>query len=339
MTLFLARAGKFGENENYFLENNEICMIWQELSNVNLSNVKTQEQLKEILLNTYQEQLKSVPNWASQIWIHLNKMKIGDLVILPLKNSRKIAIGKIISDYIFDPKKKPYSHIRKVEWIKKEIPRTSFDQDLLYSFGAFKTFCEINRNDAETRINAFISGKKNTTNNDTLKHQLENVNNEEVNLEETSLDQISKLILAKFKGKRLEALVESIFKAKGYFTYASPAGADGGVDILAAKGDLGFEKEESEKLYNEYSGIIGEPRIEITYDDYVTYELDLVDSTIEIYGHIDYYHTGRDEEHEFVPDDFGDERSEIYYDYNWEIVGKQIYDQFVENQYQKHKKK
>ena len=160
MTLFLARAGKFGENENYFLENNEICMIWQELSDVNLSNIKTQEQLKEILLNTYQEQLKSVPNWASQIWIHLNKMKIGDLVILPLKNSRKIAIGKIISDYIFDPKKKPYSHIRKVEWIKKEIPRTSFDQDLLYSFGAFKTFCEINRNDAESRIKAFLSGKK-----------------------------------------------------------------------------------------------------------------------------------------------------------------------------------
>jgi restriction system protein len=241
MTIFLARAGKFGENENYFLENNVICMVWQELAESDFSNIKTQEQLKEILLNTYQEQSKSVPNWASQIWIHLNKMKIDDLVILPLKHSRKIAVGKIVSDYIFDPKKKPYSHIRKVEWIEKEIPRTSFDQDLLYSFGAFKTFCEINRNDAETRIKAFLSGKKNTTNNDTLKYQLENATNEEVNLEEASLDQISKLILAKFKGKRLEALVESIFKAKGYFTYVSPAGADGGVDILAAKGDLGFE--------------------------------------------------------------------------------------------------
>ncbi len=62
MTLFLARAGKFGENENYFLENNVICMAWQELANADLSNVKTQEQLKEILLNTYQEQSKSVPN-------------------------------------------------------------------------------------------------------------------------------------------------------------------------------------------------------------------------------------------------------------------------------------
>jgi restriction system protein len=237
MTLFLARAGKFGENENYFLENNVVCMVWEELTDTNLSNVKTQEQLKEILFHTYQEQTKSVPNWTSQIWIHLNKMKIGDLVVLPLKNSRKIAIGKITSDYIFDQKKKPYSHIRKVEWLEKEIARTSFDQDLLYSFGAFKTFCEVNRNDAESRIKNFLNKKTAKLE----KQNIENLELEKVNLEETSLDQISKLILAKFKGKKLEALVDNIFRAKGYFTYTSPAGADGGVDILAAKGDLGFE--------------------------------------------------------------------------------------------------
>jgi hypothetical protein len=138
---------------------------------------------------------------------------------------------------------------------------------------------------------------------------------------------IKKILKESITEKIMDKLREKGFKIFDYF------------GIVKYLGDLGFEKDESEKLYNEYSGIIGEPRIEITYDDYVTYELDLVDSTIEIYGHIDYYHTGRDEEHEFEPDDFGDKRSEIYYDYNWEIVGEQIYDQFVENQYQKHKKK
>jgi len=241
MALFLARAGKFGEHENYFLENNEICMIWQELAETNLTNIKNQDQLKEILINTYQDRLKSVPNWVSQIWVHINKMKVDDLVILPLKNNRKIAIGRIVSDYKFDPSKSPYSHIRKVEWLEKEISRTSFDQDLLFSFGAFKTFCEINRNDAESRIKALLSGKKDNIKNNFLKPQTEIFENEQVNLADTSLDQISKLILAKFKGKNLETLVENIFKAKGYFTYKSPAGADGGVDILAAKGDLGFE--------------------------------------------------------------------------------------------------
>jgi restriction system protein len=240
MALFLARGGKFGENENYFLENNVICITWDELSDTDLSNVKSQESLKEVLSNAYQDSSKNtIANWASQLWIHLHKMKIGDLVVMPLKAKGKIAIGKIASDYIFNPKKKPYSQIRKVEWLKKDILRTAFDQDLLYSFGAFKTFCEIARNDAEKRVVDFIK----TGSSKTIAKPAETLESEEVgiNLEENSLDQISKQILRKFKGKKFESLVENILRAKGYFTYKSPEGADRGVDVLAAKGDLGFE--------------------------------------------------------------------------------------------------
>jgi restriction system protein len=239
MTLFLARAGKFGENENYFLENNVVCMVWDELVDKDLSNIKSQEDLKEVIKNTYQDSTKgAVSNWTGQIWVHLDKMKIGDLVVLPLKNSRKIAIGEIISEYIFDPKKKPYSHIRKIKWIKKELFRTQFDQDLLFSFGAFMTFCEIARNDAENRVRNIINLKSpiiNTNLNEKLEKE------EIINLEDASLDQIAKRILAKFKGNRLESLVENILRAKGYFTYKSPEGADRGIDVLASKGDLGFE--------------------------------------------------------------------------------------------------
>lgn len=239
MALFLARGGKFGENENYFLENNVVCMVWDGLVDKDLSNIKSQEDLKEVIKNTYQDSTKgTVSNWTGQIWVHLDKMKIGDLIVLPLKNSRKIAIGEIISEYIFDPKKKPYSHIRKIKWIKKELSRTQFDQDLLFSFGAFMTFCEITRNDAENRVRNIINLKSpiiNTNLNEKLEKE------EIINLEDASLDQIAKRILAKFKGNRLESLVENILRAKGYFTHRSPIGADRGVDVLASKGDLGFE--------------------------------------------------------------------------------------------------
>src|SRR5262249_43205610 len=43
-----------------------------------------------------------------------------------------------------------------------------------------------------------------------------------------------------FKGHGLTRLVEGILKAQGYVTYRSPQGADGGVDILAGQGALGF---------------------------------------------------------------------------------------------------
>lgn len=36
--------------------------------------------------------------------------------------------------------------------LAKDVLRSAFDQDLLYSFGALLTFCQIKRNDAERRV-------------------------------------------------------------------------------------------------------------------------------------------------------------------------------------------
>lgn len=35
-----------------------------------------------------------------------------------------------------------------------DIPRDVFEQDILYSFGAFMTVCKIHKNNAEARIKA-----------------------------------------------------------------------------------------------------------------------------------------------------------------------------------------
>mgnify|MGYP001144069035 CR=1 FL=1 len=59
-------------------------------------------------------------------------------------------------------------------------------------------------------------------------------------LEEAAHDQLAALIASRFKGHNLTRLVEGILKAEGYTTYRSPDGPDGGVDILAGAGPLGF---------------------------------------------------------------------------------------------------
>jgi restriction system protein len=63
---------------------------------------------------------------------------------------------------------------------------------------------------------------------------------EDTNLEELAQDQIAQLIATRFKGHGLTRLVEALLKAQGYTTYRSPEGADGGADILAGAGPLGF---------------------------------------------------------------------------------------------------
>lgn len=59
-------------------------------------------------------------------------------------------------------------------------------------------------------------------------------------VEETARDQIARLITARFKDHNFTRLVEALLQAQGYTTYRSPEGADGGADILAGAGPMGF---------------------------------------------------------------------------------------------------
>ena len=77
-------------------------------------------------------------------------MKLGDIIIVPLKSQPAIQIGEIDGEYQFNADgPDPYYHWRSVKWIGEAIPRANFGQDLLYSFGAFMTIFRVQRNNAE----------------------------------------------------------------------------------------------------------------------------------------------------------------------------------------------
>lgn len=101
------------------------------------------------------------------------------------------------------------------------------------------TVCQIKRNNAEERIRAILSGK-------VAKLNIEDETNEDdspenFNLESVAHTRLVQFINQKFKGHGLEALVEEILKAEGYVTNKTGKGADGGADILAGSGPMGFE--------------------------------------------------------------------------------------------------
>jgi restriction system protein len=108
---------------------------------------------------------------------------------------------------------------------------------LLYSLGAFRTVCQIDRNDAEKRISAMLKGKHLEIN---QPESEETEEKEEIDIEQVAEDQILKYIGQKFTGHALARLVEAIMKAQGYITSRSNPGPDGGVDILAGAGQMGF---------------------------------------------------------------------------------------------------
>lgn len=248
MTIWLVRAGSHGEYEQKFIQERRVYATWEGLS-VNLADLADRSELVTAMTECYPDtKPKAILNWSSQVWPFAHGISKGDLIVLPLKTQRAVQIGEVTGNYHFEPAgPDPYFHWLPVKWIGEAVPRANFGKDLLYTFGAFMTICRVQRHNAEARISAMrANGWKPETVDSAIKTTAksgEPVADEaaaNADLEELARDQIAQLITARFKGHGLTRLVEAILKAQGYTTYLSPEGADGGADILAGAGPLGF---------------------------------------------------------------------------------------------------
>ena len=205
-----------------------------------ISNLDTREKLISLMDDLHPDsKSKSRSNFASQLNQFVNEIKIGDLVVCPFSTTKTLSIGKVTSKYSPNPDSNQPS--RKVEWLKQDLPRDTFKQDLLYSFGALMTVCEIKRNSALSRVESVVNGG--TDPGDGTQPNLSSDENPEENfdLELIVRDQIERKIASEFSGHDFTNLVNAILEAQGYETLVSPPGPDKGVDILAGSGELGLE--------------------------------------------------------------------------------------------------
>ncbi|MGB2130645.1 MAG: restriction endonuclease [Marinobacterium sp.] len=250
MELWLTRAGSHGEFEQKFLDEHRVYLTWDGL-NSDLGQLESRSALVELLQATYpNEKLKRLQNHSSQIWPFAKVMQVGDWVVLPSKKQPVVYVGRITGGYHHNPEgPDPYYHWRTVEWFGQEIPRSHFSQDLLYSFGAFMTICRIRRNNALVRLQTMHSSGwqpetiKSITQQPASAGEDSDVSEDagfDFNLVDLAKQQVVSLIESKFKGHELTRLVSAILKAQGYTVWQSPEGADGGADILASNGMMGF---------------------------------------------------------------------------------------------------
>ena len=239
MAVWMVRAGKIGEREEFALENNVAVIGWDELPD--LAPIDSKDQLKALMLQTYPDAKPGmIWNYVGQVWAFRGGIQAGDLVALPLKTQSAIAIGTAKGPYQYKASNPEGArHTRPVNWLRKDIPRTSFAQDILYSFGAFMTVCQIRRNQAEERIQAVLQGKRDpglgTKPDDSTDEQ-----QVPANLEEFAADQIRGRIVTRFRGHELARLIGAQLQAQGYQIHVSSPGPDGGIDIIAGREPMGF---------------------------------------------------------------------------------------------------
>ena len=73
MALWLVRAGKHGEQEDYALGNNVAVVGWHELPD--LSGIESRDELLSLLLKTYPDDKdKTLKSWENQIWTFIKRI-------------------------------------------------------------------------------------------------------------------------------------------------------------------------------------------------------------------------------------------------------------------------
>lgn len=246
MTLWLVRAGKDGEHAALFAEHCRVGVGFNFHEDIDRFDSRN------ALMARYEEKypgysIQQMAKPVGQMWTLARVMESGkDYVIVPFKRKRSFRIAKVVGDYRFDPSfSEEVPHTRPIEWVSEDIPRTAFDQDILNSLGAIMTVCRIHKNDSESRIMelAGVNAPRATTVAPTSEPDSDVPDDESFDLEERAADEIERIISKNFRsadGYDMERLVRALLEAQGYTVHHTRKGRDGGVDLVAAPGPLGF---------------------------------------------------------------------------------------------------
>ena len=218
MTVWVIRAGRKGEFEDYCLQQGIAVINFS--FRQNLAGFESREQIRvEMGLDN------AIHNAPGQLWRFANEVQQGDMVVLPRKQPKVVAVGRVIGDYEFRPGlpnllQGAGCHTRAIEWEAEDVPRSSFDQELLYSFNGQLTLFQVNRDNAAERISQAV---KVHTSDETIPVRAPDPDIEtasydvpNTDLDEQIKDRIAGMIRRRFSGVGLERLVAAILRAAGY---------------------------------------------------------------------------------------------------------------------------
>ncbi|MCQ1954130.1 restriction endonuclease [Arthrobacter sp. zg-Y238] len=255
MAAWMVRAGSAGEREQWALDNGYTGAGYGDVDS--LTDCATREDVaRKVSQGIPNSSSGAVKNFAAQLWALKDRMEIGDLVVMPLKRTSEVAIGSIDSEYTYlddpDPQRR---HVRRVTWKVTDLARSRIKQDLLYSLGAFSTVCQIQRNDAEYRLRACISGGSDpgarvgsskpvlvpTPSIPSVRMDDPELVEPPVDVSRYAADSIASRLIEAFSGHKMEGLIADILRSAGYVCTEHGEGTDDGIDIVAGKGILGLE--------------------------------------------------------------------------------------------------
>ena len=252
-SVWVVRAGRSGEHEDWNLERGRATIGWAEIRD--LSGHASRDAVKELVETTYpmaKPMARAID--VAQLWAFRNSIQPGDLMVMPLKTKPGyLAFGRCTGAYGYDPASDPTRrHFRAVDWQTEPVPRSVLKDDLLAMVNGAMTVFSPSRNNAAERLEAVAKTGADPGNGESVTRKVPDpspaptpvvvTDPPQVPTLEAIRDRIRIRLVEDFAGHKLTHLVADILRALGYVCEVSPPGPDGGVDIRAGRGPLGLDE-------------------------------------------------------------------------------------------------
>lgn len=251
---WVIRSGRYGERDEWALENSCSGGGWREVPD--LSGASSRDDIERIVDDVYaQDSAGARTNYTSQLWALRGRIEVGDLMAMPMKTTREIALGRVTSAYRYLADNDPgYRHVVGVDW-QRLVPRSAIKQDLLYTLGSALTIFSPSRHNAVARLEHVLATGEDigsagvtparqphqTSTHSQVEPDVVDEPESHPDIDDIARDQISTRIAEEFSGHSFAHLVAELLRAEGFEADEAPPGADGGIDITAGRGLLGLE--------------------------------------------------------------------------------------------------
>jgi restriction system protein len=235
-----------------------VAIGWKEVGDLG-KLADTREAFREIVARTYPDSKPgSHPVTGGTLFKFVHEMDLGDVVIHPSKIDRLVHIGVVDGDYVHIPSGEELPNRRKVKWAV-HVPRARFSQPALHEIGTAVTLSQV-RNNLEEFLAAL---KGESLEPEEIDEAVAESPSEEA--EEATRDFVLKRLKAQLDPYQFEHFVAHLLERMGYHTRVTQQSGDGGIDIIASKDELGFEKPLIKVQCKQRLSSIGTPEVAQLY--------------------------------------------------------------------------
>ena len=211
---------------------------------------------------------------AGQLWRFAHMIKVGDIVLTPIKATRTVLIGRVTGSYRHDLKQQGHlANTRSVEWLCTGVSRDDLSVPMKNSTGGLMTVFSVSphaeeidglRSEASAppHPGPATSAGDGATAVDAAAVDTQTDAQYAEEIEARGRDRILDLLYTNFDGHGFERVVEALLTAMGFNVRGHGKGPDKGVDLVATPDALGLEQPRIKVQVKRLQDTIGRPAVQ-----------------------------------------------------------------------------